>query len=174
MSCRSCSSAASAAGSTLLVGGNVPAYRLPDSAVIRSNSGVHKSVAKLSSLPWMTWQIRSSPMPVSTCWAGSSVSLPVASRLYWMKTLFQISITRGSSPLTGARRPAARSASISACGLRSTLISVHGPHGPVSPISQKLSLAPKKWTWSSGRPATSFQMAAASVSRGMPAAAFPS
>ena len=44
--------------------------------------------------------MRSKPMPVSTCWAGSGVSLPSASRLYWMKTRFQISMTRGSSPLT--------------------------------------------------------------------------
>ena len=49
--------------------------------------------------------IRSKPMPVSTCLAGSGVSERSGLRLYWMKTLFQISITRGSSPLTTVGPP---------------------------------------------------------------------
>lgn len=48
-----------------------------------------------------------------------------------MNTRFQISRTFGSSMLTkcAASRPP----------MRSKWISLHGPHGPVSPISQKLS-----------------------------------
>ena len=40
-------------------------------SLIVANNGVQRSVAKLSLLPWITWQIRSRPMPVSTCCAGS-------------------------------------------------------------------------------------------------------
>ena len=46
--------------------------------------------------------MRSKPIPVSTCWLGSGVSVPVASRLYWMNTKFQISSTSGSSMFTSS------------------------------------------------------------------------
>jgi hypothetical protein len=75
--------------------------------------------------------MRSKPMPVSTCLAGRGVSLPSGPRLNWINTRFQISITRASSALT--RSPPFLS------GVRSMWISLHGPQGPLSPISQKLS-----------------------------------
>ena len=51
--------------------------------------------------------MRSRPIPVSTCFAGSDLRDPSGSRLNWMNTLFQISRTFGSSPLTreAASRP---------------------------------------------------------------------
>lgn len=52
-----------------------------------------------------------------------------------MKTRFQISTTIGSSALT--KDEASRSP------IRSKCISEHGPQGPTSPISQKLSFIPK-------------------------------
>ena len=59
-----------------------------------------------------------------------------------MKTRFQISSTSGSSMLTRllASRPP----------MRSKCISEHGPHGPVSPIIQKLSFIPNGNTRSAG------------------------
>ena len=39
-------------------------------------------------------------------------------------------------------------------GPRSMWISLHGPHGPVSPICQKLSLSPRRWMRSIGTPTT--------------------
>ena len=80
--------------------------------------------------------MRSKPMPVSTCFAASGFRLPSGCALYWMKTRFQISITRGSSWLTSA---APGTSARSASGRRSMWISEHGPQGPVSPIIQKLS-----------------------------------
>ena len=49
-------------------------------------------------------------------------------------------------------------------GPRSMWISEHGPHGPVSPICQKLSLSPSRWMRSSGTPTCSCQIASASSS----------
>ena len=67
----------------------------------------------------------------------------VTYRLNWMNTKFQISRTSGSSWLTrwAALRPP----------IRSKWTSVHGPHGPVSPISQKLSFMFPGRIWSSGK-----------------------
>ena len=45
-------------------------------------------------------------------------------------------------------------------------ISVHGPHGPVSPICQKLSFIPMPMIRSSEKPVTFFQIARASSSAG--------
>lgn len=86
---------------------------------------------------------RSSPMPVSTCREGSARSEPSACRSNWMNTRFQTSITSGSPVFTSfaASRPP----------MRSKWISEHGPHGPVSPISQKLSLNDPGSTRSAGR-----------------------
>ena len=47
---------------------------------------------------------------------------------------------------------------------RSMWISEHGPHGPVSPICQKLSLSPRRWMRSIGTPTCSCQIASASSS----------
>ena len=55
--------------------------------------------------------------------------------LNWMKTKFQISMQRGSFLFTSAPR-------VSPSGVRSMCTSEHGPHGPVSPIIQKLSAFP--------------------------------
>lgn len=52
-------------------------------------------------------------------------------RFTWIKTRFHISMHVGSSLLT--------SDAASRLPILSKWISVHGPHGPVSPISQKLS-----------------------------------
>ena len=100
-------------------------------------------------------------MPVSTCFAGSSESLPPASRLYWMKTRFQISMKRAQPPFTSQR--CATSCLSQAAGPRSMWISEHGPQGPVSPISQKFSSS-KRLTRSRPMSVTSSQSAAASSS----------
>ena len=90
----------------------------------------------------------SRPIPVSTCFCGSGSSEPFAFLLYCMNTRFQISITRwwllftSSTPGT-----CARSSSL----LRSMWISLHGPQGPVSPISQKLSFLFPRMILSAGR-----------------------
>ena len=94
-------------------------------------------------VPWMIEVTRSKPMPVSTCCAGSGVNVPSGLALYWMKTLFQISMQRASEPLTSVAPSACSSGEVSrGPGRRSTWISVHGPQGPVSPIIQKLSFLP--------------------------------
>src|SRR5664280_3145758 len=76
---------------------------------------------------------RSKPIPVSTCLAGNGENQPLGFALNWMKTRFQISMQRASPLFT--KLPL-----VSPAGVRSTWSSEHGPHGPVSPIIQKLSL----------------------------------
>src|SRR5678810_588704 len=76
----------------------------------------------------------SKPIPVSTCLSGNDSSFPFFDRLNWMNTLFHISITVPVSSLFTNEWP-----SLFAFGRLSKCISVQGPHGPVSPISQKLS-----------------------------------
>ena len=49
-------------------------------------------------------------------------------------------------------------------GPRSRCSSLHGPHGPVSPICQKLSLSPSRWMRSIGTPTASCQICSASSS----------
>ena len=95
-------------------------------------------------------------MPVSTCLEGNSSSEPSPRRLYWMKTRFQISITSGVPALT--------SSGPQPFCVRSKWISEHGPHGPVSPISQKLSFSSKRRTWAGLTSVTSFQIFSASSS----------
>ncbi len=70
---------------------------------------------------------------------GSGVRTPFSSRSYCMKTRFQISMYR-PEPVPSSQPISGRS------GRRSTKISLHGPHGPVSPIAQKLSALPQRWT----------------------------
>ena len=74
-------------------------------------------------------------MPVSTFLAGNGVNVPSGLALNCMNTRFQISMHRASPLFT--RLPL-----VSPVGVRSTWISEHGPHGPVSPIIQKLSFLP--------------------------------
>ena len=80
-----------------------------------------------------TLTTRSNPIPVSTCFCGRSCSLPFSSRLYWIKTRFHSSITSSIPALT--------SSALQPPSVRSMCISEHGPQGPVSPISQKLSFS---------------------------------
>ena len=77
--------------------------------------------------------MRSKPIPVSTCFNNKSSKEPSGFRLYCIKTRFHTSITSGTPILTNG--PPDLSGVLSKC------ISVHGPHGPVSPISQKLSFS---------------------------------
>ncbi len=82
-------------------------------------------------------------MPVSMQGAGRGLSVPVASRSYCMNTRFQISSQRSHSHSTPRHcRPAASSAQGSASPWWKW-ISEQGPQGPVSPMAQKLSLAPE-------------------------------
>src|SRR6478735_4042006 len=78
--------------------------------------------------------MRSSPMPVSILFFGSSETISPAACSYCMKTRFQISTNRSpsSSALPGGP-PGIWSP-------WSKKISEQGPHGPSSPIAQKLSL----------------------------------
>ena len=94
-------------------------------------------------VPWMIEVRRSKPMPVSTCCAGSGVKVPSGLALNWMKTLFQISMHSALLWLTS--RPL-----VSPAGVRSMWISEHGPHGPVSPIIQKLSFLLPFTMWIAG------------------------
>ena len=52
-------------------------------------------------------------------------------------------------------------------------ISEQGPQGPVSPISQKLSLRPKRSTWEGSTSVASRQIRSASSSAGRPSASSP-
>src|SRR6478609_5102171 len=81
---------------------------------------------------WMIEVRRSKPMPVSTCCEGRVEKVPSGFALYWMNTLFQISMHCAEVPLTSLPP-------VSPAGVRSTCSSVQGPQGPVSPIIQKLS-----------------------------------
>ena len=108
-------------------------------------------------------------IPVSTHGAGSFESEPSRSRLNCMNTRFHTSRTFGSGTPTGypftvspsfapltqpslTRCAASRSVfPSSSYPIRSKWISEHGPHGPVSPISQKLSFALPGRTRSGGR-----------------------
>ncbi len=101
--------------------------------------------------------MRSRPAPVSTFLVGRSVSEPSAPRKDWVNTRFQISTKRSSAsglagPPSGPRR-----------GPKSQNSSELGPHGPTSPISQKLS-APSRWIRSVGKPTASAQISWASSS----------
>ena len=93
------------------------------------------SMSKLDPTSCMTEHIRSSPMPVSTHLTGNEESLPFESLLNSIKTKFQISMYLSPvSPSPGAFP--------SKFFPLSKNISEHGPHGPVSPIDQKLSSSP--------------------------------
>ena len=90
--------------------------------------------------------MRSRPAPVSICGVGSGVRDPSGAWSYCMKTRFQNSMKRSpwgswSGPPSGPK-----------AGPRSMCSSLDGPHGPVSPICQKLSLSPRRWMRSIGTP----------------------
>ena len=76
---------------------------------------------------------------MSTDGFGNAVREPSGAWLNCMNTRFQNSMKRSpcgscSGPPSGPN-----------AGPRSMWISEHGPHGPVSPICQKLSLSPSRW-----------------------------
>jgi hypothetical protein len=96
---------------------------------------------------------------------GSGVRLPSAPRSNCMKTRFQISSQRSQSQATPRQgRPAFSSAQGMSFPWKKW-ISEQGPHGPVSPMAQKLSLAPSLWMRLSGMPCP-FHRAKASSSQG--------
>ena len=102
--------------------------------------------------------MRSRPAPVSIDGLGSGVRVPSGAWLNCMKTRFQNSMNRSpwgsfSGPPSGPN-----------AGPRSMCSSEHGPHGPVSPICQKLSLSPRRWMRFMGTPTCSCQICSASSS----------
>ncbi len=121
-------------------------------------SGAIRSVSHTASTPWSRQRIRSRPAPVSICGVGSGVREPSGAWSYCMKTRFQNSMKR--SPWGSFSGPPSGPNS----GPRSMCSSLHGPHGPVSPICQKLSLSPRRWMRSIGTPTTSCQIFSASSS----------
>ena len=90
-----------------------------------------------------------------------------------MNTRFQSSMKRSLPALTPISGFAPSAGSESGPP-RSMWISVHGPHGPVSPISQKLSHFDARSTRSGETPAFSIQMRSASSSAPRPSSASPS
>ena len=102
--------------------------------------------------------MRSRPAPVSIDGLGSGVRLPSGAWSYCMNTRFQNS--RKRSPAGSASGPP----SGPYAGPLSMCSSEHGPHGPVSPICQKLSASPRRWMRSIGTPTASCQICSASSS----------
>src|SRR6201996_4483254 len=99
-------------------------------------------------------------MPVSTEGFGSAFSSPLASRLNCINTKFQISTYRPHSH--GNTQSVC--ASFDDAGPISKKISLQGPHGPVSPIAQKLSFKPGIATTRSAAAPVAFHKSAASAS----------
>jgi hypothetical protein len=93
-------------------------------------------------------------MPVSMLGRGRAARVPSAFWSYCMKTRFQISKNR--SPFSMLASPKA--------GPRSTRISEQGPHGPTSPMLQKLSFSPSPTMRSGFTPATFCHSSRASAS----------
>ena len=93
---------------------------------------------------WMMPQRARNPCRYPRAWPAAGVSEPSGLALNWMKTRFQISMHCGVPGIDEFAPP-------SPAGVRSMWISLHGPHGPVSPIIQKLSLRLPGTTWSAGR-----------------------
>ena len=119
--------------------------------------GRKRSVSNTESSPCTTGRTRSRPIPVSMFLRGSSLRVPSASRLYCMKTRFQISTKRASPPCFGPP-------SSPYDAPRSMKISESGPQGPVSPIVQKLSSSPMRWMRSGRTPTLSIHSCSASSS----------
>ena len=101
--------------------------------------------------------MRSSPAPVSMFCLGSGASVPSALAV----ELHEHEVPDLDVALLAAVQRAALGPVLGA------LVEVDlrdGPHGPVSPISQKLSSSPRRWMRSAGTPTASRQMSAASSS----------
>ncbi len=103
-------------------------------------------------------------MPVSIDGFGSGVIAPLASRLNCMNTRFQISSQRSQSQAAPWQTRPAFSSAHGRWSPWWKCTSEQGPHGPVSPMAQKLSFSPRRRMRSSPRPATDFQSAKASSS----------
>ncbi len=103
-------------------------------------------------------------MPVSMDGLGSGVIVPAPSRLNCMKTRFQISSQRSQSHAGPRQRRPACSLAHGRWSPWWKWVSEQGPHGPVSPIDQKLSASPNRRMRSSPMPATFFQSLMASSS----------
>ena len=96
--------------------------------------------------------MRSRPMPVSIEGLGRLTRSPGPRCSYCMNTRFQNS--RKRSPSWSAL-PGGPPATLSPWSRK---ISEQGPHGPVSPIAQKLSEVAMRMILSSEKPVTFFQM----------------
>src|SRR5574340_503542 len=120
---------------------------------------MNRSVSKLLSFPCKTAEILSSPIPVSMLGFGRGVRFPDSSLLYCIKTRFHSSRNLSQShPTLHSELPHPASSPLS------IIISEHGPQGPVSPICQKLSFAPRRTILSEGIPVKSFHSFSASSS----------
>ncbi len=113
--------------------------------------GLKRSVSKLLSTPCITAETLSSPMPVSILGLGSRERLPSSSLSYCIKTRFHNShhLSQSHFPIPHSDAPQLRSSPLS------INISLQGPHGPVSPILQKLSFSPNLIILHEGMPAIS-------------------
>src|SRR5208283_663658 len=132
---------------------------IPDRDAMAEMIGVKRSVSKLFLLPCKTAVILSSPMPVSILGLGRGVRVPNSSRLNCMNTRFQSSkYLSQSHPTPQSVFPHPTSSPWS------MIISEQGPHGPVSPICQKLSFAPSLTILLWGRSVSSFHSFSASSS----------
>ena len=90
-------------------------------------------------------------MPVSTCLDGSSWSSPFGVAVVLDEDEVPELDVAGAVGVDGAHMAGLAGWS-QASGPRSRWISLHGPQGPVSPISQKLSFSSKRCTRLGGRP----------------------
>ena len=134
-------------------------YAFPESLERRAMMFSNMSVSKLLSFPWQTAAILSRPMPVSMHGSGSGLILPVSSLKNCIKTRFHISRKRSQSHPTlqsWRLQPTSSPWSMS--------ISEHGPHGPVSPMAQKLSSSSRRTTLSGEMPVSLGHSSAASSS----------
>ncbi len=113
----------------------------------------------------ITAAILSRPAPVSTYFAESGTSLSLPRRLNCMNTRFHSSMYLAQPLLTRHLCPGTFFIS-HISGPRSICISLQGPQGPVSPISQKLSFLPQARTFSASIGVTLVHKFAASSSSG--------
>ena len=97
--------------------------------------------------------MRSRPAPVSIDGFGSGVRAAVGR----LVVLHEHEVPELHEAVARAGRRSGPPSGPNA-GPRSMWISLHGPHGPVSPICQKLSLSPRRWMRSIGTPTCSCQI----------------
>ena len=97
--------------------------------------------------------MRSRPMPVSIEGLGRSTRSPGPRCSYCMNTRFQ-----NLEEPVAVLRPALPGGPPATLSPWSKKISEQGPHGPVSPIDQKLSEVAMRMILSSEKPVTFFQM----------------